>query len=110
MWFGENMSKSRRYFLNASLGLMGAAAGCSKREPKSADLPPGAPPAFGPAPSVGRDGSAATVAEAEKLVQFELTPAERSQAAGNWRNSLASVYERRGGARQIPLETQGAPG
>jgi Asp-tRNA(Asn)/Glu-tRNA(Gln) amidotransferase A subunit family amidase len=103
------MSKSRRHFLNTSLGLMGAAAACSKRQPKSSELPPGAPPAFGTAPAVGPEVSSSTFAEAEKLVQFELTPAERSQAAGNWRNSLASVYERRTGPRKVALESTVAP-
>jgi Asp-tRNA(Asn)/Glu-tRNA(Gln) amidotransferase A subunit family amidase len=103
------MSKSRRHFLNASLGLMGAAAGCSKKQQKSAELPPGAPPAFGTAPAVGPEVSTSTFTEAEKLVQFELTPAERSQAAGNWRNSIASVYERRTGPRKVALEPAVAP-
>jgi len=103
------MSKSRRHFLNTSLGLIGATAACSKKQPKSPDLPPGAPPAFGTAPAVGPQVSPSTFAEAEKLVQFELTPAERSQAAGNWRNSLASVYERRVGPRKVALESSVAP-
>src|SRR5216684_1976026 len=106
MWF---MSKSRRHFLNTSLGLMGAAAACSKKQPKTGELPPGAPPAFGTAPAVGPEVSPSTFAEAEKLVQFELTPAERSQAAGNWRNSLAPLYERRTGPRKLALETSVAP-
>jgi Asp-tRNA(Asn)/Glu-tRNA(Gln) amidotransferase A subunit family amidase len=103
------MSKSRRHFLNTSLGLIGATAACSKKQPKSADLPAGAPPAFGTAPAVGPAVSSSTFAEAEKLVQFELTSAERSQAAGNWRNSLASVYERRVGPRKVALESSVAP-
>jgi Asp-tRNA(Asn)/Glu-tRNA(Gln) amidotransferase A subunit family amidase len=103
------MSKSRRHFLNASLGLIGATAACSKKQPKSTDLPAGAPPAFGTSPAVGPVVSPSTFAEAEKLVQFELTPAERSQAAGNWRNSLASVYERRTGPRKVALEAAVAP-
>src|SRR6266853_5118981 len=106
MWF---MSKSRRSFLNTSLGLMGAAAACSKKQPKTGDLPAGAPPAFGTAPAVGPQVSPSTFAEAEKLVQFELTLAERSQAAGNWRNSLAPLYERRTGPRKLALETSVAP-
>ena len=109
MWFGENMSKSRRHFLNTSLGLMGAAAACSKKQPQTGELPAGAPPAFGTAPAVGPQVSTSTFAEAEKLVQFELTPAERSQAAGNWRNSLAPLYERRTGPRKLALETSVAP-
>jgi Asp-tRNA(Asn)/Glu-tRNA(Gln) amidotransferase A subunit family amidase len=103
------MSKSRRHFLNTSLGLMGAVAGCSKKQQKSAELPAGAPPAFGTAPAVGPQVSSSTFTEAEKLVQFELTSAERSQAAGNWRNSLASVYERRTGPRKVVLEPSVAP-
>jgi Asp-tRNA(Asn)/Glu-tRNA(Gln) amidotransferase A subunit family amidase len=103
------LSKSRRYFLNTSLGLIGAAAGCTKKEPKSAEPPAGAPPAFGTAPPVGPEVSASTFVEAEKLVQFELTPAERSQAAGNWRNSIAPLYERRVGPRKIGLESSVAP-
>ena len=43
------------------------------------------------------------VAEAEKLVQFQLTPAERTQAAESWRVNLASVYERRTGPRGLKL-------
>jgi Asp-tRNA(Asn)/Glu-tRNA(Gln) amidotransferase A subunit family amidase len=103
------MSKSRRHFLNTSLGLIGATAACSKKQPKSAELPAGAPPAFGTAPAVGPAVSSSTFAEAEKLIQFELTSAERSQAAGNWRNSLASVYERRVGPRKVALEPSVAP-
>jgi Asp-tRNA(Asn)/Glu-tRNA(Gln) amidotransferase A subunit family amidase len=45
--------------------------------------------------------STATFAEAEKLVRFELSPAERETAAGNWRNSMAALYERRTGPRKF---------
>jgi len=50
---------------------------------------------------VGPPVSAATLAEAEKLVRFELTPAERDQAAGNWRSAMAPVYERRTGPKKF---------
>jgi Asp-tRNA(Asn)/Glu-tRNA(Gln) amidotransferase A subunit family amidase len=53
--------------------------------------------------------STRTFAEAEKLVQFELTGAEREQAAGSWRNALAPLYERRTGPRKVPLEPWVAP-
>ena len=62
------------------------------------------PPAFGTGPSVGPDVTPATIAEAEKLVQIELTPAERAQAAGNWRVSMAPLYERRTGPRRVALD------
>jgi Asp-tRNA(Asn)/Glu-tRNA(Gln) amidotransferase A subunit family amidase len=53
--------------------------------------------------------SPATLAEAEKLVRIELTPAERSQAAGNWRQAMAGTMERRTGPRKVALEPSLAP-
>jgi Asp-tRNA(Asn)/Glu-tRNA(Gln) amidotransferase A subunit family amidase len=105
------MSKSRRQFLSrASIGLAAAATACRKSiEKVGVDQTPGAPPAFGTAPEVGPKVSAATFAEAEKLVQVELSPAEREVAAGSWRRTLASVYERRTGPRRLALEPWVAP-
>ncbi|MGO9261077.1 MAG: amidase [Bryobacteraceae bacterium] len=106
------MSNSRRDFLScASAGLMAAAASCSKPTPtpESAALPPGAPPAFGTAPDVGPAVSPATFAEAEKLVQFSLSPAERQMAAANWRKSMAPLYERRTGPRKFAPPPSIAP-
>jgi Asp-tRNA(Asn)/Glu-tRNA(Gln) amidotransferase A subunit family amidase len=96
------MKKSRRKFLRqASTGLAAAAAACKKSAPSpAADAPPGAPPAFGTAPEVGPPVTPATFAEAEKLVQFELTAADREMAANSWRRTLASLYERRTGPRK----------
>jgi Asp-tRNA(Asn)/Glu-tRNA(Gln) amidotransferase A subunit family amidase len=105
------MSKSRRHFLNAaSIGLATTASACRKSAPSSTDLPPGAPPAFGTAPAVGPEISPATFAEAEKLVQVELTAADRQMAAGNWRSAMAPVYERRTGPRKLALPASLAPG
>ncbi|HTC78895.1 MAG TPA: amidase, partial [Terriglobales bacterium] len=73
------------------------------------NLPPGAPPAFGAGPAFGPEVSAATFAEAEKLVQFPLTDAEREMAAASWRKTLASVYERRTGPRKLALEETLSP-
>ena len=67
------------------------------------------PPAFGTGPSVGPDVTPTTIAEAEKLVQVEYTAAERAQAAGNWRVSLAPLYERRTGPRKVALDATLAP-
>jgi Asp-tRNA(Asn)/Glu-tRNA(Gln) amidotransferase A subunit family amidase len=105
------MSKSRRQFLSgASIGLMATASACRKAAQKPADLPPGAPPAFGAAPPVGPEVSPSTFAEAEKLVQVELSAAEREAAAGNWRKAMAPIYERRTGPRKLSLEPSVAPG
>ena len=112
------MSKSRRHFLTeSSLGLLGAAVASSITAPAHANeltqdptqLPPGAPPAFGTGPAVGPEVSPATFAEAEKLVQVNLTIADRALAAETWRVNLASVYERRTGPRAILLESTLAP-
>ena len=96
------MANSRRNFLTrASAALMAATAACRKPAPESSAPPAGAPPAFGTAPDVGPAVSTATFAEAEKLVQFELRPDERAMAAGNWRKSMAPLYERRTGPRKF---------
>ncbi len=112
------MSKSRRNFLTqTSLGILGAAVGSSaavqldagELSQDPAQLPPGAPPAFGTGPAVGPEVSPATFAEAEKLVQINLSPADRAQAAASWRVNLASLYERRTGPRAVALEPTLAP-
>jgi len=72
-------------------------------------LTPGAPTAFGTAPAVGPEVTAATFAEAEKLVQVEMTAADRAQAASNWRMQMAPNYELRVGPRKLELESTLAP-
>jgi len=70
---------------------------------------PGAPPAFGTSPAVGPAVSAATFSEAEKLVQIEMTAKNLAQAAENWQESLAGVYERRTGPKKLAIEDTVAP-
>src|SRR5579862_6800122 len=104
------MSKSRREFLTVTaLGVMGAAAASRIYAQNPADLPPGAPPAFGAGPPVGPEVSVTTFAEAEKLVQFPLNESERAMAASTWPRTLASVYERRTGPRKLGLEASVPP-
>lgn len=104
------MSKSRRKFLaSTSISLLGAATACSNKKHEASELPAGTPPAFGTAPPVGPDVSASTFAEAEKLVQVDLRASDRALAAGNWRNSMAALYERRTGPRKVALEPALAP-
>ena len=101
--------KSRRQFLiKAPLGLLGITATMAH----AADPPPaaspssppaGAPPTFGSAPAVGPEVSANTFAEAEKLMQLTMTPAERDMAAKAWRVSMAGMLERRAGPRKVSL-------
>ena len=104
------MSNSRRRFLTlSSLGLLGAAAALRSRAQNPADLPPGAPPAFGTGPAVGPEVSPSTFAEAEKLVQVEMSAPERATAASSWRKTMAALYERRTGRRKVALEPALAP-
>ena len=104
------MSNSRRQFLSrASAALMAAATSCRKPTPDSAAPPPGAPPAFGTAPDVGPPVSPSTFAEAEKLVQFELSAADRQMAAGNWRKSHGAALRAPHRAAQVLSAVRVAP-
>jgi Asp-tRNA(Asn)/Glu-tRNA(Gln) amidotransferase A subunit family amidase len=108
------MNTRRQVLLTAPMGVLGASVlapiALAGGEPaKQATPPPGAPPAFGTAPVVGPEVTPATFAEAEKLVQVAMTPAEREIAAASWRRTLASVYERRTGPRKVAIEASIAP-
>jgi Asp-tRNA(Asn)/Glu-tRNA(Gln) amidotransferase A subunit family amidase len=107
------MKQRRQFLINAPLGLLavaGASSSAFAAEPIPQDsAPPGAPPTFGATPAVGPEVSPATFAEAEKLMQVRLSPAERQMAAGSWRVSLASTMERRTGPRKLALEPDLAP-
>ncbi len=105
------MSNSRRQFLSgASAVLMTTTAACRKSAPDSGTAPPpGAPPAFGTSPDAGPPVSVSTFAEAEKLVQFELSAEERQVAVGNWRKTMAPLYERRVGPRKYSPPASVAP-
>jgi len=115
---GGKMWKSRRQFLTQTcLGVLGAVAATASTsnaqnpaDPQQpSELPPGAPPAFGTAPAVGPVVSPITFAEAEKLVQVELSDSERIVAAQSWRENMAALYERRTGPRKVSLESTVAP-
>lgn len=107
------MSHTRRDFIAISaLGALGSALPLDAEQapaPAQNQQTPGAPPAFGTAPAVGPEVRAATFAEAEKLVQIEMKEADRTQAASNWRQAMAPLYERRTGPRKMTLEMDVAP-
>ena len=109
------MDRARRQFLvQSALGVLGAAVAPhldaqQSAPPGQAAPPPGQPPAFGTAPAVGPEVSVATFTEAEKLVRVEMTGKDRAQAASNWREAMAGLYERRTGPRKVALETEVAP-
>jgi Asp-tRNA(Asn)/Glu-tRNA(Gln) amidotransferase A subunit family amidase len=106
------MSKSRREFLtDISMSIVAGTAAFQvpEQKQKAAEPPAGAPPAFGTAPPVGPAVSPETFTEAEKLVRVEMTAGDRAEAASNWRESMAALYERRTGPRKISLEAQLSP-
>ncbi len=96
--------------------MLGAAAACrgeQQSEQKAAAPPtsatPGAPPAFNTSQGVGPEVAPATFAEAEKLVEVPMTPAEREMASKSWRTSMAPLLERRVGPRKIAIPSATAP-
>jgi len=107
------MPTSRRKFLSETVlgvaGVVAAAAAGEAQVPTPASQTPGAPPVIGTGPATGPEVSVATFAEAEKLVQVTMSPAERAEAAGNWRGSMATLFERRLGPRKISLGEADVP-
>ncbi len=115
------MARSRREFLaKGSMGLVavamasnGAKAEGEGQTPVAGgpQIPstPGAPGAFGTSPATGPVVTVETFVEAEKLVQVEMTPKDLAEAAGNWRASMAAVYERRVGPRKLAIPDSVVP-
>src|SRR5918911_5152084 len=107
------MNTRRQFLLRAPLGVLVAAAACRNEAPptnsQSTPAPPGAPPTFGTGRGSGPVVTPATFAEAEKLMQVTMTPAERQQAADSWRESMAPYLERRTGPRKVAIEATTAP-
>ena len=111
------MNTRRDFLLKAPIGLAATLVACQgEQKPASTTnmqtptaLPAGAPPTFGSAPGTGPEISAATIAEAEKLVQVTLTDAHRQQMASSWRSSMAPSLERRVGPRKVTIEDAVSP-
>ena len=107
----------RKFLVTGSLGVLGAALHAQTppellsngQLPNGQSETPGAPSAFGTAPPVGPEVSPTTFTEAEKLMQVEMTTADRATAASNWRMQMAPLYERRTGPKKITLEPSLAP-
>src|SRR3954468_22943445 len=108
------MNTRRQFLLHAPLGVLVAASACRNGAPPTqsqsqATPPAGAPPTFGTGKGTGPVVTPATFAEAEKLMQVTMTPAERQQAADSWRESLAPYLERRTGPRKVAINDVDAP-
>jgi Asp-tRNA(Asn)/Glu-tRNA(Gln) amidotransferase A subunit family amidase len=102
------MARSRRGFIETTTALLVAQIACNQPQQQTGPTP-GAPPAFGTAPEAGPAVSTSTFVEAEKLVQISLTPEDRAEAAGNWRRTMAPLYERRTGPKKVALDASVAP-
>src|SRR2546428_9905507 len=107
------MNPRRQFLLRAPLGVLVAAAACRDKSQslnsQSTPTTPGAPPTFGTGTGSGPEVTPATFAEAERLMEVTLTPAERQQAADSWRQSLAPYLERRTGPRKLAIAATDSP-
>src|SRR5947209_8346241 len=107
------MNTRRQFLIRAPLGVLVAAAVCRdatlSADPQTPPDTPGAPPTFGTGAGAGPAVTPATFAEAEKLMQVTMTPAERQQAADSWRQSLAPYLERRTGPRKVAIAATDSP-
>jgi Asp-tRNA(Asn)/Glu-tRNA(Gln) amidotransferase A subunit family amidase len=107
------MNTRRQFLISAPLGALVAASACrTASQPNNPTSPPttaGAPPTFGTGAGSGPEVTTVTFAEAERLMQVTMTPAERQQAANSWRQSLAQYLERRTGPRKVAISATDAP-
>jgi Asp-tRNA(Asn)/Glu-tRNA(Gln) amidotransferase A subunit family amidase len=107
------MNTRRQFLITAPMGAALAAvlsrAADAQVSTPPAPTTPGAPPTFGTGPLSGPPVSPSTFAEAEKLAQVTMSPAEREMAAASWRQSMAPFLERRVGPRKVALDVSVAP-
>ncbi len=99
--------RTRREFLTESalsVGALTAGAALPAVADQSA-APPDGDRGAGATPEV----TAATFAEAEKLVQLTLSLAQRTQAAASWRDNVSPMLERRTGPRRVELSASMVP-
>ena len=108
------MNTRRQFLITAPIAVLVTATACRKQAPSTNSQPPpetaGAPPTFGTGAGAGPPITPETFAEAEKLMQVTMTPAERQLAADTWRTSLAQYLERRTGPRKVSIGPTDLPG
>src|SRR5882724_1762651 len=106
------MNTRRQFLIRAPLGLLVAAVS-RRNEPSTTNsqtpTTAGAPPTFGTGNGTGPVVTPETFAEAEKLMQITMSPAERQQAADSWRTSLAPYFERRTGPHKVAIADTDTP-
>jgi Asp-tRNA(Asn)/Glu-tRNA(Gln) amidotransferase A subunit family amidase len=99
---------SRRHFVARALlaGLAGACAEAPRPPAPRAPRPAPPPAPSGPPPTAPDDVTAATIAEAEKLVAVRYVAAERERAARSWRANMGPCFALR---ERPPLDPALAP-
>src|SRR5436190_23758004 len=107
------MNTRRQFLITAPMAVLVTATACRQQTPStespSTPTTAGAPPTFGTGAGAGPPITPETFAEAEKLMQVTMTPAERQQAAETWRTSLAQYLERRTGPRKVSITATDLP-
>jgi Asp-tRNA(Asn)/Glu-tRNA(Gln) amidotransferase A subunit family amidase len=107
------MNTRRQFLVTAPLGMLISAAACRSETPSSTSqstpATAGAPPTFASGSGAGPAVTPATFAEAEKLMQVTLTPAEREQASASWRQAMAPYLSRRTGSRKMAFADADVP-
>jgi len=108
------MNTRRQFLITAPMAVLVTATACRRQTPsansQTAPETAGAPPTFGTGAGAGPPVTPETFAEAEKLMQVTMTPAERQLAADTWRTSLAQYLERRTGPRKFSIGPTDLPG
>ncbi|MEZ5292801.1 MAG: amidase [Vicinamibacterales bacterium] len=111
------MNTRRQFLITAPMGVLAATAACGPGASTPAGVAPaapppstpGAPPAFGTGPASGPPLTAATFAEAEKVVRVTMSPPHREVAASSFARTFGPLFERREGPRRIELPDTVAP-
>src|SRR5450830_341343 len=105
------MMKRRQFLIKAPMGVLAVASAdrVSAQVAPNGVTPAGAPPVFGNAPAFGPEVSTGTFLEAEKLMQVQLSEAERRMASESWPSLMAGMLERRTGPRKTTLESTDVP-
>ncbi len=109
------MNTRRQFLIKAPLGIASVAAACRGAEQgaasstAAASATPGAPVAFGTSAVSGPEVTAATFAEAGKLMQVSGTDAEHAMMAASWRRTFPATLERRTGPRKVALADDMTP-
>lgn len=108
------MNTRRQFLIKAPLSVASMAVACRSNQkgatPNAAQSTPGAPVAFGTGAESGAPVSGEDFEHAGRLLQVEMTKAERDVMAASWRRTFSASMERRTGPRAVPFANGYPPG